>query len=73
MRLMEVYTHRENERKEEAFKDLGLQYPTAHPPRAPLPANTPGFEYNKATIDLAKKRLKGMGLTTSEMQSAFGQ
>ncbi|KAH0367348.1 hypothetical protein KCU65_g4652, partial [Aureobasidium melanogenum] len=73
VRLMEVYTHRENERKEEAFKDLGLQYPTAHPPRAPLPANTPGFEYNKATIDLAKKRLKDMGLTASEIQSAFGQ
>lgn len=73
VRLMEVYTHRENERKEEAFRDLGLQHPTAHPPRAPLPANTPGFEYNKATIDLAKKRLKDIGLTTSEIQSAFGQ
>lgn len=70
VRLMEVYTHRENERKEEAFRDLGLQYPTAHPPRAPLSA-TAGFEYNKTTIDLAKKRLKDIGLSASEIQSVF--
>lgn len=70
VRLMEVYTHRENERKEEAFRDLGLKYPTAQPPRAPVSA-APGFEYTKGTIDIAKKRLKDIGLSASEIEHGF--
>ncbi|KAK6000652.1 hypothetical protein QM012_003377 [Aureobasidium pullulans] len=70
VRLMEAYTHRENERKEEAFKDLGLQYPTARPPRAPLAANA-GFEYEKTTIDFAKKRLKDIGMSAHEIENVF--
>ncbi|KEQ99905.1 hypothetical protein AUEXF2481DRAFT_85453 [Aureobasidium subglaciale EXF-2481] len=67
VRLMEACTFRENQYKQEAFKELGLRY-QANPSEL-LAAN---YEHSRKDITTAKLRLtKRVGLTAEEVRDTF--